>query len=53
MFYSGMSSPENKDQFLKQFERIVDGIKASRAKVGKKRGGPPRDGKEENRVFQG
>ena len=28
-----MSSQANKDQFLKQFEHIVDGIKASKAKV--------------------
>lgn len=28
-----MSSQASKDQFLKQFEHIVDGIKVSRAKV--------------------
>jgi len=28
-----MSSDANKDQFLKQFEQIVDGVKANKAKV--------------------
>jgi quinol monooxygenase YgiN len=28
-----MSSPANKEQFLKQFEQIVEGVKNNKAKV--------------------
>jgi len=28
-----MSSPATKEQFLKQFEQIVDGVKTNKAKV--------------------
>ncbi|KAK7484910.1 hypothetical protein BaRGS_00023830 [Batillaria attramentaria] len=36
-FKQAMSSPANKEQFLKQFEQIVEGIKQNREKVEKKR----------------
>ncbi|XP_067929106.1 coiled-coil domain-containing protein 93-like [Watersipora subatra] len=36
-FLTGMSTQANKDQFLKQFEHIVDGIKSSKAKLEKQR----------------
>ncbi|XP_067649707.1 coiled-coil domain-containing protein 93-like [Haliotis asinina] len=36
-FSQAMSSQANKDQFLKQFEQIVEGVKGNRAKVEKKK----------------
>ncbi|XP_025093144.1 coiled-coil domain-containing protein 93-like isoform X1 [Pomacea canaliculata] len=36
-FKQAMSSPANKEQFLKQFEQIVEGIKQNREKVEKRR----------------
>ncbi|XP_070210821.1 coiled-coil domain-containing protein 93-like isoform X2 [Littorina saxatilis] len=36
-FKQAMSTPANKEQFLKQFEQIVEGIKQNRAKVERKR----------------
>ncbi|KAL8586393.1 Coiled-coil domain-containing protein 93 [Nucella lapillus] len=36
-FKQAMSSQANKDQFLKQFEQIIEGIKQNRARVEKKR----------------
>jgi len=36
-FTDAMSSPSTKEQFLKQFEQIVDGIRANKAKLEKKK----------------
>ncbi|XP_023931883.1 coiled-coil domain-containing protein 93-like [Lingula anatina] len=36
-FSQAMSSPANKEQFLKQFEQIVEGVKQNRAKMDKKK----------------
>ncbi|XP_071102764.1 coiled-coil domain-containing protein 93-like isoform X1 [Haliotis cracherodii] len=36
-FSQAMASQTNKDQFLKQFEQIVEGVKGNRAKVEKKK----------------
>ncbi|XP_060076830.1 coiled-coil domain-containing protein 93-like [Ylistrum balloti] len=36
-FAQAMSSPGAKEQFLKQFEQIVDGVKANKAKVEKRK----------------
>ena len=32
-FFRAMSSPANKEQFLKQFEQIVEGVKNNKSKV--------------------
>ncbi|KAL4222275.1 Coiled-coil domain-containing protein 93 [Mactra antiquata] len=36
-FSQAMSSPANKEQFLKQFEQIVDGVKNNKSKVERKK----------------
>ncbi|XP_041365709.1 coiled-coil domain-containing protein 93-like [Gigantopelta aegis] len=36
-FIQAMSSPANKEQFLKQFEQIVEGVRSNRVKVEKKK----------------
>ncbi len=36
LYLRAMSSPANKEQFLKQFEHIVEGVKQNKMKVKKK-----------------